>query len=620
MARSSAARKRAADGSDDVADGAPAESGEAREKRERGEAIARAIFAKVDRARNDAAEFFQFVMRDELTRAKIVTALHQRLVFDFVGAHENCVVRLPPGFGKTMQATTLALMQMGEDPTSRCAAISCVAGQAEKPVALARDIIDNREGAFPEIRLVYPKLLPGDPQLDKWARSEIVIDRPPGIRDPSFKAYGEGSRSLLGSRLKWILVDDVLDAENTATKEACEKVSRWFFSTVLSREDVRGGNVRVIVVNTPWSKWDLTFELERMGWPVLEMNVDGAVIVRNTAFDSPLIRPALRNQDKDAHRLAGHDAEEYGAPLCVADAKTKKIRLAKDGEAGAFRFDLDESVALWPEVFSREALEKIQSKTSPISYARNYLMRLLVEGEEAVSATWVEQCKSLARALGHFDPQESYSGPGRVVHGVDIGVGRAAGNDSSAIFTYVELPAIPLERPISLADGRVLTKLPRGMKKILRARFGKWRGSELVDSIIAAVDAFGGVVAVENNAAQDFIIQWANERRADLPIVAHTTTAVNKRDANYGVESIFYMFRNGAWLIPNRGRFVDPSIAAWIAQCVGYQRGKHSGDLLMASWFAAELGRSLDLDEDGIFAPGAFGFQQASIAAMIGAR
>ncbi len=166
----------------------------------------------------------------------------------------------------------------------------------------------------------------------------------------------------------------------------------------------------------------------------------------------------------------------------------------------------------------------------------------------------------------------------------------------------------------------MLTKLPRGMKKILRSIAGRWKGSELLDELVAAYESFGGVIAVENNAAQDFLLQWGRERRVDLPVVPHTTTSVNKRDANYGVESIFTMFRNGVWLIPNRGRVVDAGVQEWIEQCTGYVRGKHTGDRLMASWFATELGRSLEIPDDGDYSPGVFGFQQTSIAAMIGAR
>jgi len=51
------------------------------------------------------------------------------------------------------------------------------------------------------------------------------------IRDPSLVAVGADG-ALPGSRLAWIVVDDILDRENTSTPQAREKVHEFFDSTV----------------------------------------------------------------------------------------------------------------------------------------------------------------------------------------------------------------------------------------------------------------------------------------------------------------------------------------------------------------------------------------------------
>jgi hypothetical protein len=76
-------------------------------------------------------------------------------------------------------------------------------------------------------------------------------------------------------------------------------------------------------------------------------------------------------------------------------------------------------------------------------------------------------------------------------------------------------------------------------------------------------------------------------------IVAHTTGR-NKAHPEYGVEGIFVEFMNKAWRIPSDSLGRCPEeVEALLAECVDYQPSKHTGDRLMALWFAVEQGRKL---------------------------
>jgi hypothetical protein len=257
------------------------------------------LLFRAQQAADDPKEFFEFVMRHETTGAPVTCAPHQRLLFDFVRAHPRCVIRMPVGTAKTFSMASLTLWLIGDDASARGAFVSSTQSQAAKPVSMARDLIETSA----ELRLVYPGLRKSSRKTDPWTQTEITVARPPGIRDPTVVAIGIDG-AIAGARLSWVVVDDILDRENTSTPAGLQKVHEWFDSTVLSRIDPKGG--RIVVTNTPWHPDDLTYKLEKAGWPTLTMDVEGNVGLANCPdFDSPELVPSTR--PGEVYRLAAHD-------------------------------------------------------------------------------------------------------------------------------------------------------------------------------------------------------------------------------------------------------------------------------------------------------------------------
>jgi len=65
-----------------------------------------------------------------------------------------------------------------------------------------------------------------------------------------------------------------------------------------------------------------------------------------------------------------------------------------------------------------------------------------------------------------------------------------------------------------------------------------------------------------------------------------------------GVESVFVELARGEWIIPSRptadGKKLEgatPEIREWITEMLAYSPERHTGDHLMASWFAKEGAR-----------------------------
>jgi len=549
-------------------------------------ALVKAQLRLTTRARSNPSAFYEYVMREETTRARIRTLPFQRLLYAFVMEHPRAVVRLPVGGSKTYTMAGMTMFLLGEDPTGRGAIVSATQGQAAKPLSLVRDYVEKS----PELRAVYPTLRPSTSEGDPWTQTAITVDRPFGIRDPSLVAVGVDG-NIPGARLNWCLVDDILSLANTSTPEQREHVRRWFATTVMPRLDVRGS--RLVVTNTPWvgptssDAGDLTHYLEAQGWPTLTISVWGDVYITNApGFDSPEIRPASDCDGPDGrHRLTAHDD-----PAIIAQAYA-------DGDLGEPpdpTRDVDEVVTFWPAKYSRSAVEDIRKTVTAREFAQNYEMKAKGASEDRLQEGWITQAKADAQRLGHYGfcasiddlRQRIVIGSGVdlyaeppvyaatataadfiVCTGVDLAIGKKKSNARTVLFTIAILP-------------------PANRRLILDIEAGRWSGREIVQKIIAKHDAFGSIVRVENNAAQDFLLQWTRDEDRSVPIRAHTT-GKNKADPTHGVESLFIEIEQGAWIIPcGANGKSPPNVEAWLQDARQYAPGAHTGDYLMASWLA----------------------------------
>lgn len=550
------------------------------------EILRRRLLERASRARQNPAEFFAFVMREEFTHARIRVMPHQKVLFDFAMAHERCVIRMPVGSSKTFCMSSLTLWLIGQNPTARGAIISSSQAQASKPFSMVRDYIENKENRFPELRMVFPKVRPSRDPETPWTQTKLVVDRPPGIRDYTLTAIG-ATGALPGSRLSWILVDDVLTEENTRTEEQREWLKRRFNRTVVSRRDAVDS--RIVVCNTPYHPRDLTYALSNSpmkggaGWPALTMDIEGGVIIENTDWDTPDVRPSYVVRG-DVCRLSSHDSDVYMAPEVVT--KPDGNRVIASGYDGPSKnpehFDFDETVPLWPEKFSRAVIDDIREtyKSAMAEFWNIYMCRVRDDASAACKEEWITRCKRNACAAGFYTLEKSYRGPNLTVTGIDLGVGLSETSGTTAWFTFEVIPEIEIAG----------TKY-RNARRILDVEIGRYAGRQIVDTTIDKIRRFNSYARVETNAAQKFIKDWVVDVDIAMPIRAHTT-GKNKHHRAHGVAGIFIELENGAWLIPcDPDGIVPEPVLEWIKQCLFFQPDQHTGDALIGSWLAREEAR-----------------------------
>lgn len=539
------------------------------------------LLKRAERARVDPSAFFSFAAREEHTRERIAALPHQRLLLDFVTAHRTSLVRAFVGSSKTFTLGWLGLHLLGNDRTGRGAVIGSTADSASKVLSVMRDAIEDARREFQEVHLTFPTLARGSGSSDSWSKTKIVVERPAGIRDPSWLAMGVRG-ALPGARLKWIIVDDILDEENTATPASRAKLNRNFGRKVLTRLDMR--DAMICVLNTPWEPDDLTFELEKAGWPTLSMEVEGEILITNTDWTSDLVRPSRVRQG--AWRLVAHDSEAYGAALCElrVDGARYPIEEGAEPQPGSIveHFDLDDRVPLWPEKFGVAQIEQIRRDfaATPGEFMAKYKLRPRAPADEGKKRLWIQECKLNGRALGYTALATGYRGSNPTFTGVDVATGVEEGADLRAIFTFEQIDALDLRLP----DGRI--RRLRNARKLLNVQSGLWAGAEFIDRIEDEARRFNSMLRVETNAAQDLLRQWLIQRDSSLTVNAHHTGA-NKNVRVTGIAGVLIELENLAWIFPcgEDGRSPD-EVEAWFAELLDYRPDRHPGDRLIASWLA----------------------------------
>jgi hypothetical protein len=510
------------------------------------------LLARAAAARRDIKVFAEFVVREFRTKRPVRLAPHQKVGLDFIMGHARSVNMWPRGHSKSWSVVALTLFLMGQDPNARGAILSATQQQAATTLRVVADYIELSDA----LHLVFPHLRKSARKHDVWNATTLTIERPPGTRDPSLVALGLDG-AVLGRRLNWLVIDDLLTDENTATPEQRKKVIEFVDGSVLGTLDYFDRGSRVVMVNTPFHPEDiLHYASETMGWATLQMEVDGDVLVRDDRdpmvrlfegdeWDHELLRPSARwRESEPLLRLAPHDP------------------------------DPQELLPLWPEEFPRKRIDQIQRSMLPHLFLRNYKMQARDPANAWCKREWIDECKRRARLAGVFGLIDRYvPGPNELVFtGVDLGILLGEHNDDTAYFTYVVLPS--------------------GVRRILDIDFGKFDSVEKITKIQQKVRDYGScVVVVESNAGQQLLVDFALDKQADLPVMPYQTTAM-KAHAELGLPGLFLEIYNGAWLIPQaEDGSCDARVERWVGECVNYVPDKHTGDVLMASWLAQQGAR-----------------------------
>lgn len=484
-------------------------------------------------AYDDPNVFNAYVLRDERNGAPIEQAPMHEEWQELLTRHDRVCLWSHVEGGKTNQiAIGRVLFELGRDPNLRVCVISNTNELAKKMTRQVGQYIQKS----PELHEVFPHLVPTkDPSLPWRAQALTIARQGMGGKDPSIQACGVHG-NIIGSRVDLFVFDDILDYENTNTPGPRDDVYRWV-KNVMGRGTEK---VRVWVVGNAWHPDDAMHRLEKDGF---------------RSFRFPVVSPT--------------------------------------------------NAITWPARWPRERIERARGQDGfgPLEFARQLMCQARDDTSARFKKEWVDKCVGLGTGMGYHESLASFwdeqalteeereeaakaetvwrlSGKVpegvRVITGVDLAVSRAASADFTVLFTiYVDA---------------------KGVRRILNIRAGKWTGPEIVAQIKRTHADFGGLFIVENNAAQQYIVDEIVETTA-IPVVPFTT-GKNKAHHEYGVESLATELANGKWRIPNKRALgpgvwepMHPECLEWMAELLFYDPKEHTGDRLMASWLAREGAR-----------------------------
>lgn len=452
-------------------------------------------------ARQNPKVFTQFVLRDDETGGPVTLTEHHKAWHDMVSAHDECLIWAHVESAKTSQLSVgRVLWELGRDPSLRCIIVMATDEQATKTVRSIAGYVERSA----ELHAVFPGLLPGKPWSPDGGSVTVAGRRAQGgfARDPSVQAFGVNSTAILGARTDLLILDDVLNFENTRTASQRERLWHWLHANLHGRLTARA---KVVVVGTAWHPEDAM------------------------------------------HRYAAEWGPERARRFPV---------VAEDGSS------------TWPERWPQARIEKKLRSLGPLEFARQMLCQARDDSAARFKRAWVERCLERGRGKTLCYSLNSVPDGYRTVTGVDLAVSQKDSADLTAMFTVAMSPA--------------------GDRVVLDIDSGRWSGPDIIERIQDKHRRYQSVVVVENNAAQDFVVQFARSQLGGVPVVGFTTTS-KKAHPEYGVEGIAAEMAAGRWVIPcGEDGTMHPEVAKWVDEMLYYDPSAHTGDRLMACYMARE--------------------------------
>jgi hypothetical protein len=495
----------------------------------------RMFAAHMDLCRKDVNAFTEYVLRDEVTGQRVKQApLHLR-INHLARRHKRLGLLAMPGCGKSQAMIARILWCLGNNPKGRYAIIAQSQTKAKGMLQTIARYIESSA----DLHNVFPDLRPGD----QWTDSAITVQREGYIKDSSVVAFGV-TGDITGSRVDGMVIDDILSEKNTRTPAMRQKMYEFAFRTLFDRLEKPHG--WIIFLGNAWHPDDLMHRLER----------------------------GTHNTDakRDESEMAWH---------------VERIRVIDE-----------EGNPTWPERFPAHIIEGMREEFGPLEFARKYLCEARSDEDAKFKRCYIEaacEAGKQLRVIDHLehlvlprewgiDPFELQEGiamrmemgvwdlPLVVVFGVDLGVAQNAAADETVLV------------------GLVANKINH-QRLIIHVRGGRWDFHTISQRILSAYDSFRpDLVMIESVAAQRYLVEHLQRQPSDIKLRPFYTGS-NKWDPILGVQALSGSLAMGRYIIPVpdgtlQGASYDADVAKLLEEKLFFTPTKHTGDRLMAEWFA----------------------------------
>lgn len=148
---------------------------------------------------------------------------------------------------------------LGHDPSMTILGVSGGESLMQGFQAAAMEIVETA----PSFQLSFPNVKPDKKAGWSAERGMYVTGRKPGISDASYLAAGLQSKFLVGKHCATMIIDDLHNADNSATVEQCKLVVDKYYNTIRGRAQAMG--CKFVLAGRRWHENDIYGELKDGG-------------------------------------------------------------------------------------------------------------------------------------------------------------------------------------------------------------------------------------------------------------------------------------------------------------------------------------------------------------------
>jgi hypothetical protein len=420
------------------------------------------------------------------------------------------------------------LWNLGRNPNRRVVIVTKTSQLAQKIVRSIGQYIQQSD----ELHEVFPNLVRSKDVRMPFNLHQLTVERTVFAKDPSVQATGIFG-NIHGARIDDLILDDVLDSENTRTQTPRDHLWNWVQATLMGRLT---GSARVVVLSNAWHPDDLVHRLSKK---------PGFALYRFPVYD------------------------EQGVVAWPERWTPKRIE-QKRMDMGPFEFARallcqardDESLR-----FKREWVDACCARGEglrPCHSAGDLFDELLERHPD-----WADQqlAAESARLLG--DHAEGPLDRIGIYTGVDLAFSKKAAADLSCIFT--------------------IAVMPNGDRRVLEVEAGRWTSPDTIAKVESAAERFGSIVMVESVGAQLGMLDMLSRRSAITVVPYRTGSGVNP-SLEFVVEAVAVEMMNKKWIIPtgHDGKQRDRETSEWLSNLFSYDPAAHTPDRIAAMCFARQ--------------------------------
>jgi len=414
----------------------------------------------------------------------------------------------------------------------------------------------------PADRGVIPQMKGYSKAKKNWSGRSISIRRTDlNVKEPTVTAVGLFG-SILSKRAKVIICDDIVDQENSETEDQRKKVVEWVDTTI--RPVLLASGSRFLYLGNTWHMDDLVSRLLKN--PFYDYRNKVKAIIQD---------PININLWDEWAKILYNEDIEFKDRQTMAQAFYEKNKEA-----------MDEGIQLlWPDRFEGSGHGYgwfyLERKNNPYAFARMYQCDPSLRPDQKFEESWLQEAinkgSKYSLQLGKRDGFEMEL----TTEGLDLAISEEKKSDDTVLLT---LDRVKYSTDPNIKRGDIF------VRNIWRGKFSPATVRNTVKEHYDKLQPDG--IRVESVGFQESMVRDLDDM--GVPVRGYKT-GKEKKDPYAGVNSLAIFAEDKKLILPYD--IHDPATTRLISQLMNEMRAfpdGHTGDSLMAMWFAFSEMRDLD--------------------------